>query len=50
MVKILLSFLGAFLISTCFGRWFIPWLKKRGASQPLNEEVAKIYEETENNS
>ena len=47
VITMIISAFAAFLIAAAFGRFYIPWLKKRGASQPLKEEVARIYEENE---
>lgn len=44
-LRILISFFAAFLASSIFGKYYIPWLKKKNANQPLKEEVAKIYED-----
>ena len=46
-LRILIAFLAAFLVSSVFGKYYIPWLEKKNARQPLKEEVAKIYEEGE---
>ena len=47
VIRMLIAALASFLIAAAFGRFYVPWLKKRGASQPLKEEVARIYEENE---
>ena len=47
VIRMLIAALASFLIAAAFGRVYVPWLKKRGASQPLKEEVARIYEENE---
>ena len=44
-IRMIITALLAFLIAVAFGRFYIPWLKQRGASQPLKKEVAEIYEE-----
>ena len=45
----ILKYLGAFLlgllVSAGFGGFYIPWLKKKKATQPLKKEVAQIYSE-----
>ena len=46
VIKILLALLFAFAFSAGFGKWYVPWLKKCGAKQPLKDEVAAIYAET----
>ena len=47
VISMLIAALAAFLIAAAFGRLYVPWLRKRGASQPLKEEVARIYEEND---
>lgn len=47
-IKMLGAFMAAFLFSSVFGKYYIPWLKKRGATQPLKDEVAQIYKENSN--
>ena len=47
-IKMLGAFVVAFLFSSVFGKYYIPWLKKRGATQPLKDEVAQIYKENSN--
>ena len=38
------AFLLAFLISVVFGKFYIPWLEKKNAWQPLHDKVAEqIY-------
>ena len=48
IIKMLVSFLLAFLFSAVFGKYYIPWLEKKNAMQPLKDEVAKIYKERSN--
>ena len=50
MTKIVVSALLAFLVAVVFGKNYIPWLKRRGATQPLKDEVAQIYREQNNDS
>ena len=45
IIKMLVSFLLAFLFSAVFGKYYIPWLEKKNAMQPLKDEVAKIYKQ-----
>lgn len=45
IIKMPVSFLLAFLFSAVFGKYYIPWLEKKNAMQPLKDEVAKIYKE-----
>ena len=40
-----LAFLLAFLASATFGKYYVPWLEKKNAKQPLKEEVARMYAE-----
>lgn len=47
VIKIFLAFLLAFVVCVAFGKWYIPWLKKHGAKQPIKDEVATIYAEKE---
>ena len=47
MMKLLLAILVAFVISVAIGKWYVPWLKKHGAKQPIKDEVAAIYAEKE---
>ena len=49
LIKTIIAAMASFLIAAAFGRFYYPWLKKRGASQPLKEEVARIYEENNMN-
>ena len=44
-LRIVCALLLAFLVVVVFGKYYIPWLKKKKASQPLKEEVARIYAE-----
>ena len=46
-VRLILAFVIAFATAAVVGKFYVPWLRKRGASQPLKEEVARIYEENE---
>ena len=45
MTTMIISALLAFLVAVAFGKYYIPWLKRRGATQPLKDEVAQIYQE-----
>lgn len=51
MIQILGALLLAFLISTVFGKRFIPWLEKKGIIQPLKKQVEeKVYTEKNKDS
>lgn len=51
MIQILGALLLAFLISTVFGKRFIPWLEKKGIIQPLKKQVKeKVYSEKNEDS
>lgn len=43
-INMLFAFALDFLVSAIFGRFYIPWLKKKNLEQPLKDEVAQIYE------
>ena len=45
ILRTLGAFFLALLVSAGFGKIYVPWLKKKNATQPLKEEVAKIYAE-----
>ncbi len=46
VVQYLIACLLAFAICVLFGRYYVAWLKKKKATQPLKDEVAeKIYVE-----
>ena len=47
VIKMILAFVLAFAASVGFGKWYVPWLKKHGAKQPLKDEVASIYADRE---
>ena len=49
-LTMLCSFLIAFLGCAVFGKYYIPWLEKKNARQPLKDEVAKIYAEKDDDS
>ena len=42
MLQMLGALLLAVLISTVFGKRFIPWLEKKGIIQPLKKQVEEI--------
>ena len=42
-IKMILALAAAFAASAGFGKWYVPWLKKRGVKQPLKDAVAGIY-------
>lgn len=46
-VKLVLAAVLAFGASAAFGKWYVPWLAKHGARQPIKDEVAVIYAEKE---
>ena len=46
-IKMILALVLAFAASAGFGKWYVPWLERRGAKQPLKDEVATIYAEKE---
>lgn len=48
VIRILGAFLLALLFSAAFGKYYIPWLEKKNARQPLKDEVAQIYKEQSN--
>ena len=43
ILRTLGAFFLALLVSAGFGKIYVPWLKKKNATQPLKDEVAKIY-------
>ena len=45
LARILLACALAFLVSAIFGKFYIPWLKKKKLEQPLKDEVAQMYED-----
>ena len=47
VMKMLFALLLAFVVCVSLGKWYIPWLKKHGAKQPIKDEVAAIYAERE---
>ena len=47
VIRMLIAALASFLTAAAFGRFYVPWLGKRGASQPLKEQVAEIYAEND---
>lgn len=47
VMKMLFALLLAFVICVALGKWYIPWLKKHSAKQPIKDEVAAIYAEKE---
>lgn len=49
MIKMIAAFLIAFLFSAVFGKYYISWLEKKNARQPLKDEVAQIYKEQSKN-
>lgn len=49
-IKMMIAFVLSFLFSIAFGKYFIPWLKKKNFSQPLKDEVAQIYSEKTNDT
>ena len=50
ITKMLIAFVLSFFISIGFGKYFVPWLKKKDFSQPLKDEVAQMYLEKENDT
>ena len=48
LIQILIALLAAFLVSVGFGKWLVPWLKKKEFEQPLKDEVLnKVYTDGE---
>ena len=45
MIRILASLLLAGAVSAVFGKYAVPWLKKKNFEQPLKDEVAEMYKE-----
>ena len=45
LIRMLASLLLAGLASAAFGKYYVPWLKKKNLAQPLKDEVARIYRE-----
>lgn len=45
VIKMIIAFVLAFLITIGIGKVYIPWLRQKGFSQPLKHEVAQMYEE-----
>ena len=51
ILQMLGALLLAVLISTVFGKRFIPWLEKKGIIQPLKKQVKeKVYSEKNEDS
>lgn len=45
VIKMLIAFFLAFLVTVGIARVFIPWMKKRSFTQPLKDEVVQMYNE-----
>ena len=45
-IQFLIALLIGFIFSLVFGKKFIPWMEKKGFTQPLKEEVKEnVYSE-----
>lgn len=50
-IQMLSAFLLAFLFVVVFGKWFVPWLEKKGLRQTVKDEVdARIYSKKDGSS